>query len=87
MSIFRFTTTRNEFKESPDVKGEDIQYSEITYGTFTRSFTLPIKVDADKIAATFENGIIEVALPKFMSALPKHIEVGIVILCTGLKIT
>jgi len=68
-------TVRGERRESFDVKEEDVQYNEITYGTFSRSFTLLTKVDADKISATYENGILEVTLPKSMSSLPRHIEV------------
>ncbi len=68
-------TIKGERKESFGVKDEDVQFSEITYGTFSRSFTLPTKVDADKINALYKDGMLEVTLPKSMAAMPRHIEV------------
>jgi HSP20 family protein len=68
-------TIKGERKESQDVMDEEVEYCEITYGSFSRSLTLPTKVDADKINATYENGILEVTLPKAMAAMPKKIEV------------
>ena len=38
--------------------------SERRYGSFQRSFRLPEGVNADKIEATFKNGVLTVALPK-----------------------
>ena len=36
-------TIKGETKRSAEVRDEDIQYSEMTYGSFSRSFTLPTK--------------------------------------------
>ena len=68
-------TIKGERKETANVKEEEIQYCEMTYGSFSRSFTLPTRVDADKISATYENGILDVTLPKSVAAMPKKIEV------------
>ncbi|XUX00806.1 MAG: Hsp20 family protein [Dehalogenimonas sp.] len=68
-------TIKGERKESPGIKDEDIQFNEIGYGAFSRSFTLPTKVDADKITALFENGMLELTLPKSKASLARHIEV------------
>ncbi len=46
------------------VKDEDYHRIESRYGLFSRSFTLPEKVDISKIQAGFENGILEVSIPK-----------------------
>lgn len=45
------------------------------YGSFQRSFTLPHGVDADKIDARYQRGILEVHLPKTEEAHPKRISV------------
>lgn len=34
------------------------------YGSFTRSFTLPSSVDPNKVEANYENGVLQIALPK-----------------------
>jgi HSP20 family protein len=39
-------------------------FSERRYGSFKRSFRLPENVDAEKIAASFEKGVLKVSLPK-----------------------
>lgn len=45
------------------------------YGKFTRSFTLPLQIDANKIDATFENGTLHLVLPKADEVKPKQIKV------------
>jgi HSP20 family protein len=37
---------------------------ETQYGNFSRSFSLPENVDASKIAASYNNGILEITVPK-----------------------
>jgi HSP20 family protein len=44
-------------------------------GAFTRVLTLPYPVDADKVEAKFENGVLHVTLPKHESARPRKIQV------------
>jgi len=48
---------------------------ERSFGTFSRSLTLPFNVDADKVDARFENGVLLVTLPKHESARPRKINV------------
>lgn len=50
---------------------------ERTYGSFERSFTLPGSVDANKINATYEHGVLTVTLPKVERAKPRQIEVQV----------
>lgn len=44
-------------------------------GPFTRELTLPAPVDADKVEAKFEHGVLRIALPKSESAKPRKIAV------------
>jgi|Tabmets5t2r1_1033131.scaffolds.fasta_scaffold03383_5 HSP20 family protein len=45
------------------------------YGSFRRSITLPSQVQADRIEASFEDGVLEVVVPKAEEAKPKKISV------------
>ena len=48
---------------------------ERSYGSFTRSLTLPFNVDADKVDAHFENGVLLVKMPKHESARARKIPI------------
>lgn len=45
------------------------------FGRFSRSVSLPFPVNADKINTTFENGVLEIRLPKTEEAKAKHIAI------------
>lgn len=47
------------------------------YGTYTRSLSMPFPVKDGEISATFENGVLEVRLPKAEEAKPKRIELKV----------
>lgn len=51
--------------------------SERFFGKFERSFTLPVRVDASRVAASYEDGILMVTLPKAEEAKPRQIEVSV----------
>jgi HSP20 family protein len=57
-------TIKGEKREETEEKKKDYYVSERRYGTFERYFTLPDSVNADKIEATFKNGVLKVTLPK-----------------------
>jgi HSP20 family protein len=48
---------------------------ERVFGTFTRALTLPFPVDADKVDARLENGVLQIDLTKHESARPRKIAV------------
>jgi HSP20 family protein len=68
-------TISGEYKRDEEVKKESYLRRERRYGTFYRSFTLPVDIDAAKVEASFENGVLTVKLPKGELAKPKHIAV------------
>ena len=45
------------------------------YGAFRRSITLPAQVQAEQIEASFENGVLQIVVPKMEEATPKRIQV------------
>src|SRR5207237_9060624 len=58
-------------------KGRKYHRMERAYGSFARSFTLPVDADGEKVAARFKDGVLKVHLPKSEQAKPKSIEVKI----------
>ena len=68
-------TLKGERKRSNEVKERDYHYSETAYGRFERRLPLPKGVDADKIAAKFENGVLEISVPLPQSAAGRRIPI------------
>jgi HSP20 family protein len=61
--------------EMKDEEGEATLRHERAYGKFERSFTLPTTVNTDKIEAQYENGVLNVALPKAETAKGRTIQI------------
>jgi HSP20 family protein len=56
--------------------GEKADRTERYIGKFRRSITLPVRVDANKVSAIYQDGILTVTLPKAEEAKPKQIPVS-----------
>jgi len=69
-------TLRGEKKQVAEEKNERVHRYERSYGSFERSFSLPNTVDAEKAAASFENGVLTITLPKAEKAKPREIAVA-----------
>jgi HSP20 family protein len=59
-----YLTISGERKFNREKKEDNFYSIETQYGTFSRSFSLPENVDANKISAKYVNGILEVTIPK-----------------------
>lgn len=70
-------TLRGERKLEKEDRRENYHRVELSYGTFTRSFSLPGTVDADKIRAESKNGVLVISLPKRADAKPRSIQVKV----------
>jgi HSP20 family protein len=70
-------TVHGERKIEKEEKEENYRRVERQYGSFTRTFTLPTTVDAEKVSATYDKGVLKIALPKKAEAKPKQIKVNI----------
>ena len=70
-------TVHGERKFEKEEKEENFRRVERQYGSFTRTFTLPTTVDAEKVSATYDKGVLKIALPKKAEAKPKQIKVNI----------
>ena len=69
-------TLRGERKTETEKEGRTFHRMERSYGQFVRSFTLPNNVDRENIKARFNNGLLEIELPKREEAKPRQIKIG-----------
>jgi HSP20 family protein len=68
-------TIKGEKKAEHEEKEENYHMIERSYGSFSRAMKLPGMVDADKVKATYKNGVLIVVLPKKEEVKPKAIEI------------
>ena len=68
-------TIQGERHPVDDVPGDKAHRAERRYGAFRRSIALPSHVQADKIDATTQDGVLQILVPKTREVLAKHIQV------------
>jgi len=69
-NVLRIHGERKEEKE-----GRHQHYSEIFYGSFTCEFPLPSSVDNSKIKAHYENGVLNITIPKSAESKTKEVKI------------
>jgi HSP20 family protein len=57
-------------------KGMEPVYTEYNIGHYVRTFSLPSKIDREKIAAQLEDGVLTLTLPKVLKAQPRRISIS-----------
>lgn len=62
-------------RKAPEVQGATWVRQERPFGAFSRIVDLPYMVDADRVEASYENGVLRVTLPKSEAAKPRKIAV------------
>jgi HSP20 family protein len=70
-------TLRGERKRDTEVKQESYHRVERSYGSFSRSFSLPTTVDTEKVSAAFTDGVLTITLPMREEAKPRQIQVQV----------
>jgi HSP20 family protein len=70
-------TLKGERKLEKEENRENYHRVELSYGTFTRAFSLPASIDAEKIRAESKHGVLLLHLPKKPEAKPKSIQVKV----------
>lgn len=70
-------TVRGERKFEQQVKEENYLRVERSYGSFSRSFSLPSSVNTEAIKADYKNGVLTVELPKRAESKPKQVKVNV----------
>jgi HSP20 family protein len=68
-------TLRGERRFENQNNDRNFHRVERAYGSFVRSFTLPSSIDAEKVSATYRDGILELTMPKREEAKPRKIEI------------
>jgi len=76
ITVFRGTLTLRGSRRETPVEGETEHRRERWRGSFVRSIGLPYRVDADDVSATYEDGIVEVRMPRAQDEKPRQIEVS-----------
>jgi HSP20 family protein len=70
-------TIRGERKFEKKVNEDNYLRVERTYGSFSRSFSLPNSVNSEAIKADYKNGVLTVELPKRAESKPKQVKVNV----------
>lgn len=68
-------TIAGERRFEKDVKEESYHRRERVYGRFSRAFSLPANVRADKVEATVQDGMLTVSLPKAEESKPRKVAI------------
>jgi HSP20 family protein len=72
----RVLTVSGERKATHDAAKEGYHRVERAFGSFSRSLTLPEGIDAEAVEASFENGVLEVRIPKPEQPKPRKISIA-----------
>jgi HSP20 family protein len=68
-------TLRGEKRSERDERREHARYVERTFGSFSRSFTLPQNANPEKVDASFTEGVLTLRIPKREEAKPRTINI------------
>ena len=68
-------TIKGEKKHEKEEENACYHTVERRYGSFSRTMRLPTDVDAEKVDATFKDGVLRLALPKSEASKPRKIEI------------
>jgi len=63
-------------RREPDIPYEQYHRVERGHGTFTRTFKLPLPVDAERVTADLRDGVLTVICPKTTEAAPRRVHVS-----------
>lgn len=68
---------KGERKQERDVKEENFHRIERSYGSFTRTFSLPNSIDTDNVKAEYKDGVLTLTLAKREEAKPKTVKINV----------
>ena len=82
---YRLTLT-GERKFEDETKRDNYHRVERSYGSFTRTFSLPNTVNVDEVKAEFNDGVLRITLPKREEVKARQINVAVKTDATGAKV-
>ncbi len=65
-----------KFQQAQGEDGKGTYHQERRYGRFDRSFILPRNVDASRVNANYEHGVLTIVLPKTEESKPRRVQIG-----------
>lgn len=68
---------RGERKHTDDVKKENYHRIERYFGSFQRSFSLPVTIQQENVSAACDKGVLTITLPKNEETKPKQIKISV----------
>jgi HSP20 family protein len=66
-------TIRGEKRSERREKKDKVRWLERSYGAFSRSFSLPANADADRVSASFKDGVLSISVPKREEAQARQV--------------
>ena len=70
-------TISGAFKGETETSDAGYIHKELSQGTFSRTFSVPIAIKADAAKAEFTNGLLTLTLPKTEEVKPTHLKVQV----------
>jgi HSP20 family protein len=69
-------TVSGERKAEEKKEGEGYYRVERSFGSFSRSLSVPEGIDPEQVSAEFDNGVLEVRIPKPEERKPHRVQIG-----------
>lgn len=66
-----------EVQQGVEQKADNYLYQERRTGSFSRHIALPAEVDAERVKATYENGVVHIVMPKLQDPKQKSVQIQI----------
>lgn len=70
-------TISGEYRTEEESEGKGTYHSEFRYGKFSRTISLPVEIQQDKVTADYQDGIVTLTLPKVEDAVNRPVKVNL----------
>ncbi len=68
---------RGEIRRSEETKEQNYHRAERYYGTFTRTISLPVKVEPEKATATYKKGLLTIHIPRAENQRQRRVQIDV----------